>query len=138
MHMLLAKPLRLVIPLARDHAPMLIPPQLVNPLAIHPMRPGSRVAGEPVGSQDAVARGVLDVDVQVGAAHADDHVEVDGQDVGDALFDGEGVLLGAAPPAGELGPEEEEGDERHGDGPFAARGGVGYVLGFGFGWEGGC
>lgn len=108
------------VPFPGNHAALGVAAQAVHALAVDPVRPEGGVALEPLGGVDAVARGVLDVDVQVLAAHLDDHVDVDGQDVADALFDGEGVLLLAAPPAGQLGAEEDEGDEHHGDGPFAA------------------
>ena len=136
MNMLLPETLIMLpanIPLARNHPPVLIPPQLMYPLAIHPLPPVRRLPLQLLGGQDAVARGVLDVDVQVDAAHAQDDVEVEVEDARDALFDGERVLLGAAPPVAQLGPEEEQGDEPHGDGPFAAARGPGYILRFGFG-----
>lgn len=47
-----------------------------------------------------------------------------------AFFDGKGVRFRATPPAAGFGPEEDEGDERDEDGPFAAGRGAGYVLGF--------
>lgn len=51
-----------------------------------------------------------------------------------AFFNDEGVRFVAGPPAGEFGEEENEGDAAHGDGPFAAAGGLRYVLGFCFGY----
>jgi hypothetical protein len=101
MHMLFAKTLIMLrrIPLPGHHPPLLIPPQLMHPLPVHPMRPQRRVPRQGPRGQDAVPGGVLHVDVQVGAAHAHHHVQVDGQDVGDGLLDCEGVLLLAAPPS---------------------------------------
>jgi hypothetical protein len=40
------------------------------------------------------------------------------------------VRLAAAPPAGCLAPEQEQRDEGHGDGPFAAVGRARYILRF--------
>lgn len=138
MHVLLPKPFvmplpPLHVPFPRHHLALGIPSQLVNPLVVDPVLPHRRVAMQPGGGQDAVAGRVLHVDVDVLALHLDDNVEVDVEGVGDALFDGKGVRFRAAPPAGGFGPEEDEGDEADEDGPFAAGGGAGYVLGFGFG-----
>lgn len=83
---------------------LLVLAQLVHALGIHPLAPGGGLARQLAGRQDAIARGVLDVDVQVAALHLDDDVEVDLHVVADALFDGKGVRLGAAPPAANLGP----------------------------------
>lgn len=132
MHMLLSKPLvmPLQILLPRDHLPVRIPSQLMNPLVVDPVLPNRRVAVQLGSGQDPVARRVLHVDVDVLALHFDDDVEVDVEGVGYALFDGEGVRFRAAPPARGFGPEEDEGDEGDEDGPFAAGGGAGYVLGF--------
>jgi hypothetical protein len=104
----------------------------MHPLAIHPLRPGRGVARELLGRQDPVPGRVLHIDVQGGAAHVQDNVNVDVERVRDTLLDGKGVLLGAAPPARELGPEEDQRDERDGDSPLAAARGAGYVLRFGF------
>lgn len=132
MHMFLPETfvMTLEIPLARVHPSLGIPTQLVNPLVVNPVLPHRRIAMELGSSQDPVAGSVLHVDVDVLALHLDDDVEVDIQRMGDALFDGEGVRFGAAPPPGGFGPEEDQGDEADEDGPFAAGGGAGYVLGF--------
>lgn len=108
------------VALARDDAALLVPVQLVVALLVDPLRPHGGVAVQARGREDAVAGGVLDVDVQVGALHAHDRVEIDLHGVAHALLDREGVLLGAAPPPGQLGPDEHEGDDDHGDGPFPA------------------
>lgn len=111
--------------------------ELVDALGVDPLGPRGRVALQLGGGEDAIARGVLDVDVDVVALHVDDDVEVDLHVVGDALFDGKVVRLGAAPPAADLGAHEDEGDEDHGDSPLAAAGGAGDVLGFSLGCVGG-
>lgn len=121
------------VALAGDDAALVVPVQPVHALVVNPVLPGGGLALEAVGGEDAVACGVLDVDVEVGALHAQDNVHVDLQVVADALLDGEGVLLGAAPPARQLGPDEDDGDEDHGDGPLAAARGARYVLGLRFG-----
>lgn len=100
---------------------------------VHPLGPLGRVAVQHGGGEDSVTRGILDVDVEVGAEHVDDDVEVDLHLVGDSLFDGKVVRLFAAPPAAHLGAHEDKGDEYHCDGPFAAAGGASNVFGFGFG-----
>lgn len=118
--------------LAGDDPALLVPVEPVRALLVNPLAPGCGLALEPVSSEDTVAGGVLDVDVQVGALHAHDHVHVDLQVVADALLDREGVRLGAAPPARQLGPDENQRDKDHRHGPLAAARGARYVLGFGF------
>lgn len=118
--------------LARVDAAVGIVAELVDPI-VHPLGPLGRVAVQHGGGEDSVTRGVLDVDVEVGAEHVDDNVEVDLHLVRDSLFDGKVVRLFAAPPAGRLGAHEDKGDEDHCDSPFAAAGGAGYVFGLGFG-----
>lgn len=120
-------------PLASDNAALLVPVELVRALLVYPVAPGGGLTLEPVGGEDAVARSVLDVDVKVGALHAHDHVHVDLQVVADALLDRKGVRLGAAPPARQLGPDEDQRDKDHRHGPLAAARGARYVLGFRFG-----
>ncbi len=46
------------------------------------------------------------------------------------------MCLITTPPAREFREDEDGGDEEHGDGPFSAAGGVGYILWFCFGWRG--
>lgn len=79
-------------------------------MAAGPTHPRRRVAAQHVAREDAVARGILDVDVEVGAEHGDDDVEVDLEFVGDAFFDGEEVGFVAGVPAAELGEGEEGAD----------------------------
>lgn len=105
----------------------------MHALGIRPLRPDGRVALQTSLGEDAIAGRILDVDVEVVAFHVDDDVEVDLHGVGDSLFDGKGVRFGAAPPAAGFAPEKDEGDDEHGDGPFAAAFGAGYIFWFGFG-----
>lgn len=119
--------------LASVDAAVAVVAELVDALCVDPLGPEGAVAVQLGGGEDAVARGILDVDVEVGALHADDNVEVDLQVVGDALFDGKVVRLLAAPPAADLAGEEDKGDEEHGDGPLAAARGAGDEFGFRFG-----
>lgn len=134
MDVLLPKPFfsvaQLQPPLVRVDLAILIPPELVDALGVDPATPVGRVAMQALLGHDAVAGGVLDVDVNVVARHLDDDIEVDLELVGDFFFDGELVGLAAAPPAGDFGPDEEDGDDGHGDGPFAAAGRARYILGF--------
>lgn len=107
--------------------------QPMHALGVDPLLPVRGVAPQQVAGEDAVARGVLHVDVQVRTAHGDDDVEVDLQVVRDALLDAEVVRLVALPPAVQLreGEEQADGEEEGGDLAAAAGGeGVGW---FGFG-----
>lgn len=76
---------------------------------IGPLAPVGGIFGQQIAGEDAVARGILDVDVEVVAEHGDDDVKVDLELVGDSLFDGKEVGLMAAVPAQEFADGEEEG-----------------------------
>ncbi len=104
----------------------------MHPLRINPVIPARRVAREHVPGKDAVAAGVLDVDVQVGAFHGEDDVEVDLEFVGNAFFDAEEVGFVAMVPAEELGEGEDGGDDDESEGGVAARGAAASVGGFCF------
>jgi hypothetical protein len=67
--------------------------------------------------QGAVAGSVLHVDVEVGAAHGYNDVEVYLHVVGDAFLDGELLGGGAGVPARYLGPREVDACENEGDRP---------------------
>ena len=134
--MLLAEALIVVpVSLARDDGAVLVPPQAVHALVVHPLAPVGVVPVQLRGGQDAVAGSVLYVDVQIAALHLDDHVEVDVKPVANAFLDGEGVCFCTTPPPGKLGPEEDGGYYDDGDGPFAAAGCVLDVLWFCLGWR---
>lgn len=79
--------------------------------------PGGLLLAQHGGGEDAVAAGVLDVDVHVGTAHGDDDVEVDLERVADVLFDREMVGGGAAVVGCEwgYGEEERQGEQEEGD-----------------------
>jgi hypothetical protein len=109
---------------------ILIPSEFVHSLLVHPLVPVGALPSQLVGGEDAIAGSVLDVDVQISALHTDDDVEVDLHLVGDALFDGKVVCFVAAPPPGDFGPEEDDGDDGHCDCPLAAAGGAGDVFRF--------
>lgn len=134
---LLAKALvvRAVPARARVQLAVLVLAEAVHALCVHPLLPVGGVAGQLVAGEDPVARRVLHVDVQIAAAHLDDDVEVDLHVVADALFDGKRVVLGAAPPAANLRPQEDAGDEEHGDGPFAAARRLCHILRLCLGWS---
>lgn len=110
-------------------AALAVAAEAVEPLAIDPVPPGGGVLLQARGGEDAVPGGVLHVDVEILADHVHDDVEVDLHAVSDALLDAEGVVLLALPPPRQLRPEEEGGDEDHGDGPFPTARRVGHVLG---------
>lgn len=121
-HMLLAKALIVsAMPaFASVQLAILTLAESVHALCVNPLVPGRSIALQLVSSENAVTRCILDVDVEVIAVHLDNNVEVDLHVVPDALFDGKRVMLGSAPPLAYLGPQEDGGDEEHGDGPFAA------------------
>lgn len=109
--------------------------QQMHPFRIHPMVPARRVLAQHISRQDPVARGVLDVDVQVQTVHGNHNVEVDLQIVRNALFHGEKVAFMAAIPATELREGQKDGDEEQEKGGVAtgrAASGVGWL---GFGWS---
>lgn len=111
---------QILVARARVDPSLAVLAELVNPLCVDPLVEVGLVAVQPVRGHDAVARGVLHVDVNVVTLHAHHNVQVDLQLLRDALFHGKVVCLGAAPPAGNFAPDEEDRDEGHGDGPFAA------------------
>lgn len=101
---------------------------------LHPQRPAGVLAVEQVAREDAVAGGVLDVDVQRVAGHVDDDVEVELELVRDALFHAEVVLFCAAPPCFELREAEDRADCQNQDCPLPAAAGRCRVGSFGFCW----
>ena len=107
-YVLLAEAFLVVPPRSRDGLPVAVHAELVDAFAIDPLVPSGGVLLEAGGGENAVAGGVLDVDVQVLALHLEDNVEVDLQAVADTLFHGEGVVLGAAPPPAQLGPQQQQ------------------------------
>lgn len=130
MHVLLARVLdRLLLHPARARGAR------ARPTLRRPRVPARRVLLQQIPRQDAVARGVLHVDVQVRAGHGDDQVQVDLQVVRDALFDAEGVRRRAGQPAAHLAAREEDGGEGEDDGPYAAAAGLGDVGLLGFRWS---
>lgn len=98
-------PKAFLVALARDNLAVLVSVEPVVALDVDPLGPGGRVALELGGGEDAIAGGVLDVDMQVGALHPYDRVQVDLHIVAHTLLDGERMLLGAAPPPRQLGPD---------------------------------
>ena len=110
-----------------------LPLQRIRPL--DPLLPVRGVPRQHLAREDAIARGVLDVDVQVGTEHRDDDVEVDLQLVGDALLDAEEVGFVTGVPAAELGEGQHGADEDQDEGRVTAGGGAAGICGLGFGWE---
>lgn len=49
----------------------------MHPLSIHPLIPIGRIFAQRLPREDAIAAGILHVDVEIGAAHGNDDVEVD-------------------------------------------------------------
>lgn len=114
---------------------LLCRPAAVQPMhafGVHPLLPVRRVPPQHIAGQDAIARGVLHVDVQVRTAHGDDDVEVDLQLVRDALLDAEVVCLMALEPSVQFGEGEEQADGEEEGGDLAAAAGWEGVGGFGF------
>jgi hypothetical protein len=107
--------------------------EVMSTFCILPVRPDGEVAGESLRSHDAVARGVLDVEVYIVALHGDDNVEVELQVVRDALFDAEGVVGFAHVPAAHLGHCQQERGQGEEERPHSSILRLCLVRGFGFG-----
>ena len=83
----------------------------MRPARVNPMAPISGIFRQKIAGQDAVAGGILDIDMEVVAEHGDDDVKVNLQLVGDTFFDGEEVGFMAVVPAEEFADGEEERDD---------------------------
>lgn len=105
------------------------------PLGIHPLQPTGGVPEQQVAGENAVAAGVLDVDVQIGAGHGDHDIEVDLKLVRHAFFHAEQVRFMPAIPATELGERKEEREEEQEQRRVATCGAATGVGGFGFCWR---
>jgi hypothetical protein len=104
------------VPAASDLTSIQLMHALLSVLA-RPLRPARGVLAQQIASERAVASGVLHVDVQVGAPHADDDVEVDLHVVRDALLDGKRLGCGAREPARGFGPCQPDACEDERDSP---------------------
>lgn len=107
--------------------------QEMHPLGVHPLIPIGRIFPQLLAGQDAIAAGVLHVDVEVGTAHGYHDVEVDLELMRHPLLDGEEVRFMSAIPTSELGHGQNGGcdeQEERGVAPRRAAAGVGR---FGFG-----
>lgn len=69
---------------------------------VHPELPAGAFALEQVAGENAVAGGILNVDVEGVAGHANNEIKVQLQVMADTLFDAEVVVLGAVEPGAEL------------------------------------
>ncbi|KAL9590027.1 MAG: hypothetical protein Q9203_001185, partial [Teloschistes exilis] len=107
--------------------------QLMRPLHGGPVVPIGRILVQQIAGEDAVAAGILNVDVQIVAEHGDDDVEVDLELVRDAFLDGEEVGFMAPVPAKEFAEGEEKRDEDQDEGGVATGRGTAGVGRFGFG-----
>lgn len=105
----------------------------MHALCVLPLAPQGGVFLEGLPGKDAIARCVLDVDVNVLAPHGNDHVDVDLQVMADAFFHAVAMRRCADPPALELGCREKEGDDNDPGCPDAARGSLCLIRGFCFG-----
>ncbi|KAL8685207.1 MAG: hypothetical protein Q9218_007904, partial [Villophora microphyllina] len=95
--------------------------QLMSSLHSSPITPIGWILRQEIASEDAIAAGVLDVDVEVMAEHGDNDIEVDLQLMGDTLLNGEEVGFMAAIPAEKFTKGEEEGDEDQDEGCLSAK-----------------
>ncbi len=120
----------LLIPVQRPHLPSMQP---MDALRIDPLLPVRRIPLQHVACEDAIARRILNVDVQVAASHGYHDIEIDLQLVRDALFHAEIVRLVALPPAVQFGEKEEQADGEQEGGDLAAAPGGERVRWFGFG-----
>ncbi len=118
-----------ILLLLLDHLPTI---QRMHPLRIHPMAPARRIACKHVPRENAVAAGVLDVDVKVATFHREDDVEVYLKFVGDAFLDAKEVGFMAMVPTKELGEGEDSGDYDESEGGVAAGGAAASIGGFCF------
>jgi hypothetical protein len=107
--------------------------EVMSAFCVFPVRPDGEFAGEGLGSHDAVARGVLDVEVQVVALHGDDNVEVELQVVRHTLFYAEGMMGLANIPATHLGHCQQERGQGEEERPNSSILCLCLVRGFGFG-----
>lgn len=120
-----------VVPARLSNDPALaVPSKLVHALAVNPLRPEGLVAMETLRSHDSIARCVLHVYVNIIALHSHHNVEVDLQLTTNTRLDLKVVRLGAAPPPGDLTPDEDQGDDGYGDCPFSAARGSLDILRF--------
>lgn len=117
---------------ARVELAILVLAELMHALLINPLGPGGGLAGQLVRGENAISRGILDIDVQIVAVHLDDDVEIDLHVMADAPFDSKRVRLDTAPPAAELSPHEDAGDEEHSNSPFSATRRLCHILWLGF------
>ena len=84
--------------------------QFMHPaLHINPLLPRRGISLQHITSEDPVATGILDVDVEVGTLHGHDNVKVYLEIVGDAFFDGEEVGFMAGVPSTEFGEGQNSG-----------------------------
>lgn len=111
---------------------ILVLAELVHALFINPLAPGGGLASQLVRSKNAISRGILDVDVQIVAVHLDDDVEIDLHVVPDAPFNSKRMGLDPAPPAAQLSPHENAGDEEHGNSPLSTTRRLRHILRLGF------
>ncbi|KAK5632107.1 hypothetical protein RRF57_007821 [Xylaria bambusicola] len=72
--------------------------ELVDALAVDPVRPHGWVFLKPRGSEDAVSGSILDVHVEILAGHSHDNVEVDLHAVSYTLLYAKGMVLLTLPP----------------------------------------
>lgn len=101
---------------------------------VDPVAPVRGVFAQHIAREDAVARSVLHVDVEVGAGHGDDDIQINLQVVRYAFFDGEEVRFMSTVPTAELGEGEAGGDYDEKERRVAPRGAAARVGGFGFGY----
>ena len=120
--------MRVLLLLLRQIDPLSL--QRIRPL--NPLFPIRSVPRQHFAGEDAIARGILNVDVQVGTEHRDYDVEVDLQLVGDAFLDAEEVGFVTGIPAAELGEGQHRADEDQDEGCVAAGGGAPGICGLGF------
>lgn len=82
-----------------------------------PLAPVGGIFAQQVTGKRAVTGSVLHVNVEIGAPHGDDDVEVDLHVMRDTLLDGEGLRGRAGEPARNLGPGQVETCQDEGDCP---------------------
>ena len=109
--------------------------QMQSSFGIHPLPPTGGISVQQVASENAIAAGVLNVDVQIGAGHGHHQIKVDLKVVRHAFFHTEKVGFMPAIPSTEFGErkqQREKEEEQRGVATYGAAAGVG---GFGFCWR---
>lgn len=98
----------LVVSLPGADSTLAIPSKSVNALVVGPLPPESPVSAKTLSRHDAIARSILDVNMNIIALHLDYNVQVDLQFSRNTSLNLEVVRLSSTPPATKLTPDENK------------------------------